>query len=215
MNEREHATKQIEELLYQALETEIGGAEIYRMAILCAKHAELKEEWTKYLGQTVRHIEIVRGVFDALGLDPEATTPGRQIVRDKGKALLCAIQKALKDAPLAAERVAAECLVDAETKDHANWQLIGALAQKTSGATRKALTEAYDAVEDEEDEHLYHTQGWCRELWLDALGLAAALPPPEEEQDVHSAEEAARAAKPRTVGAKKRGRGERRPQARV
>ncbi len=186
--------KQIEDFLYQVLETELGGVEVYRMAILCAKHDELKEEWTKYLEQTEEHVEVVRGIFDAMGLDPEATTPGRQIVRDKGKALLSAMQKALKDAPQAAQIVAAECVVDAETKDHANWELVGALAESSSGATKKVLKDAYDKVEDEEDEHLYHTKGWCRELWNEALGLDAMLPPPEEKRDVKTAIEAARAA---------------------
>lgn len=186
--------KQIEDFLYQTLETELGGVEIYKMAILCARNADLKEEWTKYLAQTEHHVEVVRGVFDALGLDPEATTPGRQIVRDKGKALLSAMQKALKDAPQAAQIVAAECVVDAETKDHGNWHLIGALAENATGVTKKVLTQAYDEVEDEEDEHLYHSKGWCRELWLEALGLPAVLPPPEEKRDVKTAVEAARAA---------------------
>jgi hypothetical protein len=48
-------------------------------------------------------------------------------------------------------------------------------------------------VEEEEDEHLYHTQGWTRELWLEHLGLPAVLPPPEEEKDVKTAIGAARA----------------------
>jgi len=48
-------------------------------------------------------------------------------------------------------------------------------------------------VEDEEDEHLYHGAGWSRELWIDSLGLPAALPPPEEEKDVKTAIGAARA----------------------
>lgn len=52
-------------------------------------------------------------------------------------------------------------------------------------------------MEDEEDEHLYHSTGWSRELWIDALGLPAVLPPPEEEKDVTSAMEAARAKKER------------------
>jgi hypothetical protein len=186
--------KQIDDFFYQALETELGGVEIYRMAILCAKNEELKEEWTKYLAQTERHVEVVRGIFDALGLDPEATTPGRQIVRDKAKGLLSAMQKALKDAPLAAQIVAAECVVDAETKDHGNWELIGALAENATGAVKKVLTAAYEEVEDQEDEHLYHTKGWCRELWLQALGLPAVLPPPEEKRDVKTAVEAGRAA---------------------
>jgi rubrerythrin len=209
------ASKQVEDLLYQALETELGGVEIYRLAILCAKNDDLKEEWTKYRAQTERHVEVVRAVFDALGLDPEATTPGRQIVRDKAKALLSAMQKALKDAPQAAEIVAAESVVDAETKDHANWQLIGALAERATGALKKALTDAYEEVEDEEDEHLYHTKGWCRELWLDSLGFRAVLPPPEEKRDVKSAAEAARAAEPREPRVKRGGNGGRRPQPRA
>ena len=52
--------KQFEDLLYQALETEMGGVEIYRMAILCARNEDLKDEWTKYLAQTQRHVEVVR-----------------------------------------------------------------------------------------------------------------------------------------------------------
>ena len=44
-----------------------------------------------------------------------------------------------------------------------------------------------------EDEHLYHTTGWCRELWIQSLGLPAVLPPPEEEKDVKTAIGAARA----------------------
>ena len=192
--QRPAVSKQIEDFFYQALETELGGVELYRMAILCAKNPDLKEEWTKYLAQTERHVEVVRGIFAALGLDPEATTPGRQIVRDKAKALLSAMQKALKDAPLAAQIVAAECIVDGETKDHGNWELIGALAENATGPTKKVLKAAYDEVEDEEDEHLYHTKGWCRELWLEALGLPAVLPPPEEKRDVKTAVEAGRAA---------------------
>jgi len=209
------ARKQIEDLLYQALETELGGVEIYRMAILCARNEALKEEWTKYHAQTERHVEVVRAIFDALGLDPEATTPGRQIVRDKCKALLSAMRKALQDAPQTAQIVAAECVVDAETKDHGNWQLIGALAENATGPVKKALTVAYEEVEDEEDEHLYHTKGWCRELWLDSLGLPAVMPPPEEKRDVKSAAEAARAAEERKPKVKRGGNGGRRPQSRA
>jgi len=54
-----------------------------------------------------------------------------------------------------------------------------------------------------QDEHLYHTSGLCRELWLEALELPAVLPPPEEQKDVKTAIGAARAAKARK-GARKR-----------
>ena len=56
-----------------------------------------------------------------------------------------------------------------------------------------ALMEAYSQVEDEEDEHLYHTKGWCRELWIKSLGMHAILPPPEEVEHVKTAKQAAEA----------------------
>jgi hypothetical protein len=59
------------------------------------------------------------------------------------------------------------------------------------------LKDAHKEVEEEEDEHLYHTTGWTRELWIEALGMPAVLPPPEEEKDVKTAIGAARAKRAR------------------
>jgi hypothetical protein len=53
--------------------------------------------------------------------------------------------------------------------------------------------DAYLQVEDQEDEHVYHSKGWCRELWIESLGMKAILPPPEEVQHVTTALEAAQA----------------------
>lgn len=44
-----------------------------------------------------------------------------------------------------------------------------------------------------EDHHLYHTTGWTRELWIQALGFPAVLPPPEEVKQVETAIGASRA----------------------
>jgi hypothetical protein len=57
----------------------------------------------------------------------------------------------------------------------------------------KVLEEACAEVEDQEDEHLYHSTGWTRELWMESLGLPAVLPPPEEQKHVKTAIGAARA----------------------
>jgi hypothetical protein len=66
-------------------------------------------------------------------------------------------------------------------------------AEKLTGERKKALQEAFEEVEEQEDEHLYHTKGWCRELWVESLGMKAVLPPPEERKEVKSAIGAARA----------------------
>lgn len=184
----------VNELLFQALETEQGGVQVYEKALQCVVNDELKKEWQEYLEQTQRHEQILLGVFEKLGLSPTEETPGRQVVRHKGQSLVQAMEMALSEgSPQAAELVAAECVVEAETKDHMNWELIGLLAEEMKGDDAKALKEAHKEVEDEEDEHLYHTKGWARELWIKSLGMKAVLPPPEEEKKVKTAIGAARA----------------------
>jgi ferritin-like metal-binding protein YciE len=186
--------EQLNELLYQALETELGGVQIYKAAVRCAVNDELKEEWEKYLEQTRNHVQIMQDVLSDLDLDPQTETPGRKVVRHLGESLVEAIEMARSNGePEAAQLVAAEAIVLAETKDHQNWQLIGEAAGKAKSDTAEVLQEAHDQVEDEEDEHLYHTMGWARELWMDSLGMKAVLPPPEEVKDVKSAIGAARA----------------------
>lgn len=183
-----------EALLYQLLETELGGVQVYRSALRCAKNPGLKKEWEKYLGETEHHVEIARGLVTKAGLDPDAETPARLPVRCIGEALVLAMNMALENnTPSEAELTAAECVVEAETKDHLNWELVGLVAAHTKGEMGRALSEAVDEVEKEEDHHLYHTTGWTRELWIQALGMPAVLPPPEEEKKVETAIGAARA----------------------
>src|SRR5918993_925188 len=185
---------QLAELLYQAYETEIGGVQVYTTALTCAINEDLKEEWEKYLEQTQNHVEIMEEVLTNLGLDPGAETPGRQVVRHIGESLVKAMEMAQRAGnPDAAQLVAAECVVHAETKDHMNWELMGEAAKKLSGDEADAISEAVQEVEEEEDEHLYHSTGWARELWIESLGMPAVLPPPEEEKDVKTAIGAARA----------------------
>lgn len=186
--------KQRDELLLQALETELGGVQIYTMAVQCAVNGDLKKEWQEYLEQTTHHVKVVETLFDELDLDKEAETPGRMIVRHIGESLVKAMEMALKAGDTnAAQTVAAECVTLAETKDHMNWELIGEIAKREKGDASRALKAAHGEVEKEEDEHLYHTAGWCRELWIDSLGMPAVLPPPEEEKSVKTAIGAARA----------------------
>jgi len=196
--------EQMNQLLYEALETEQGGVKVYETALRCVINKDLKKEWEEYLEQTENHVNVVLELCDELGLDPEKETPGRKIVRKIGESLVEAMELALSSGnPAAAELVACECVVNAETKDHLNWELIGQISKKIKGEDAKALKRAYDQVEDEEDEHLYHTSGWCRELWIDSLGLPAVLPPPEEEKEVKTAIGAARARASRSEMLKK------------
>jgi hypothetical protein len=186
--------KQVEELVLQSLEHEKGGVQVYTAAIDCAVHSDLKDEWQTYLEETRTHVTTLEDVCEVLDIDPRKETPGRAVVRLLGESLLAAMKKAKSAGdPAAAEIVACECVVLAETKDHLDWELLGKCAEHLPAAKGAALKTAYEEIEDQEDEHLYHTKGWCRELWLESLGLKAILPPPEERRHVKTAIGAAKA----------------------
>ncbi len=185
---------QLSELLFQALETELGGVEVYTTAIQCAQNDDLREEWQKYLSQTTRHVEVVKDILTAFELNPAQVTPGRKVVKGIGVALVAAMKAAQSEGtPEAAELVAAECVILAESKDHLNWELLSQAAEKLTGERKRVLSAAVEEVEEQEDEHLYHTTGWARELWIQSLGMKAVLPPPEERKHVVTEIGAARA----------------------
>lgn len=198
MKKTSYDKAQLNELLFQALETEQGGVRIYETALMCAVNDDLRKEWSEYLDQTRTHVEVLTRVLEALDLDPNEPSPGRKVVGHIGKSLVRAMEIALESGDAtAAELVACECVVLAETKDHTNWELIGHVATHGTGPEAKILKAAHEAVEEDEDHHLYHTRGWCRELWIQSLGFPAVLPPPEEVKQVETAIGASRAEKAR------------------
>lgn len=185
---------QVQDLILQSLEHELGGVKIYETALRCAVNPDLQTEWEDYLQQTTSHVEVLRSVCAAFDIDPDTETNSRKVVRTVGSALVQAMTVALEGGnPVAAQLVACEVVVLAETKDHADWELLGKCAGKLTGEQADVLGSACKLVEDQEDEHLYHTKGWCRELWIQSLGLPAVLPPPEERQHVTTAIGAAHA----------------------
>jgi rubrerythrin len=103
--------EQVKELLIQSLEHERGGIQVYETALKCVLNDDLKEEWQKYLDQTRNHERVLIGVFQQLSLDPEEDSPGRQVVKLLGAALVEAMQTALQAGnPEAADLVACECV---------------------------------------------------------------------------------------------------------
>ena len=175
------------DLLYQTLESEMSGMKVYATALGCVQRETLRVEWEKRSKQTHKHVEIVRRLLADLGLDPHRESVGRQIVRHIGNALVDAMQMALRSrVPAAAEIVAAECVLVAETKDHANWSLIGCLFG--NGLVEGTLKAAYDEVAPQKIEQLDRARIWSRELWLAAMGRRDAHGPDGESHGASSTE---------------------------
>jgi hypothetical protein len=202
----ENPNTHVARFLYQLLETEVSGALVYDKAIDCALDDSLRDEWTKYMAQTHRHVVVARRLLEAYGLDPDAFNgPGRNVIRMHAERLIEMMDAALEDGDAEmAQLVACDCIVIAETKDHMNWQIVGEMAKHAEGALAEQLRAAYGEVEDQEDRHLYHSRGFARELMLQALGLPAVVPPPEETKDVQSAIAAVGAEKARRPSARPR-----------
>jgi len=171
---------QLDELVLQMMETEQMGELVYRAAIACAHHPALKKEWQGYLKDAQAHQAVVRRMCDALGLHPDAPSAARAVARQLGDAWVQAIETAQRTCdPDTAQRAACECVLHAETRNHAQWELLGRVARVAIGDVGQTLKAAHKAVEKNEDHHLHHIQGWHRELAIQALGLPAVLPPPE------------------------------------
>ena len=150
---------QLKDLLLQMMETELGGEQVYRAAIDCATNEDLKKEWEGYLDETLSHQNVVRTTCENLGIDPDEVVPSRLVVKHIGDSLVKAIELARQAGnPAQAQLVACECVVHAETKDHANWELLGKVAEVATGDVGRALKDAHERVEKDEDHHLYHTE---------------------------------------------------------
>jgi hypothetical protein len=185
---------QLTELVLQSLEHERGGVKVYKAALECVVNEDLREEWEKYLEETQTHAERLEQLCRTLEIDPEDQTPGRAVVKEAGASLVRLMSLARGTAePAAVELVACECVVLAETKDHLDWELLTLAAEKLTGTAAKELREVCEEVSEQEGEHLYHSKGWCRELWIQSLGMSAVLPPPEEQKHVKTAIGASRA----------------------
>ena len=137
--------EEVADLLLQALETEMGGADVYRTALKCVHNERLREEWSGYLAQAEKHVHILQDACERLGIDPELEPPGRRAVRSTGRALVRSLRIALKRAPAdAIEAVASDCVALAGTKDPSSW---GALDRR-------------------EPSEPLELEGWSRAAWL-------------------------------------------------
>ncbi len=111
----------------------------------------------------------------------------RALVKAKGEFMISSIHQAIELLGAdAAQIYAGECVTEAETKDHLNWSLLEHVSKHGSHELKKALAEPVSKVITQEAHHLFHTQGWTRELWIKQLGFPAALPPPEEVKAVET-----------------------------
>jgi hypothetical protein len=170
-------TAAVRELLERALELARGGVRVYEAALGCAVREPLEEQWQGDLSQLRRHERALRTAATRLGIDPERETSLRLLVREQASATVKALDKAQRSAPDAeGERLAAECVLEWETRAKVAWDLLNELAAGTKGTEGEALRAACAEAPDQQDERVHRARAWTRALWLAALGRRAAVP---------------------------------------
>src|SRR3989344_1766471 len=64
MPKAHYDSHQLDDLVLQMMETELGGEQVYRTALTCAVNPDLKKEWESYLEETLTHQDVVRSLCD-------------------------------------------------------------------------------------------------------------------------------------------------------
>jgi rubrerythrin len=167
----------LHDLLSEFLAVEMGGQALYERALELVSDGEVRTKFRQFLKQTVNHQKILTDVIRKLGGNPSMQSAGAKVAAAKAQGLLRTMNRAglSKDA---AQLNAIENIVLAETKDHADWELLGKIVRQTTDShLREVLGPAVDTVEQEEDEHLNWTRKKLGDLQMQALTKAGKVPP--------------------------------------
>jgi rubrerythrin len=152
--------------LSECLTVERGGVKLYEAALKLVRNREVKDKFREFHKQTMRHEEILTHIITKLGGKPA----GAKLAEAKANALLKTMTDNKGKSPAEAELNAIENIVIAETKDHADWELLGHIAHRSEDSRLSQLLKpAVAEVEDQEDEHLHWTQKKLGELSLAGL----------------------------------------------
>jgi rubrerythrin len=157
------------DVLSEFLAVEVGGQKLYEKALGLVSDSEVRTKFREFHRQTIKHQKVLTDVIHRLGGNTRAQSPTAKVATEKAQALLRSMDRngLSKDQ---AELNAIENIVLAETKDHADWELIGKIArQATEDRLREVLGAAASEVEREEEEHLNWTRKKLGELQMEAL----------------------------------------------
>jgi rubrerythrin len=168
--------------LSEFLMVEECGFHLYQVVAGRSKTPRLKAKYQEFGRETAHHREVLTKLITQLGGDPNYISPSARVAEFKAAKLL---ESSLAVDGLSQEEIEMgdlENVLLAETKDHADWHVLGQMTQQASGKIKEALQAAVEEVESQEDEHVT----WARET-LTTMTLMMAneskAPSPERWQN--------------------------------
>jgi rubrerythrin len=142
------------------------GVHLYRTAAGMTQFPEWREKYEEFLAQTEDHVRILSELMEEMGGDPMYVSPQARMTEFMNTKLMEPILLSGSVDDLTRELAMLEAVLLAERKCHANWELLGQLADQSPDLpSSQAIREAVDQVEDEEDEHVR----WAHQSWQQTL----------------------------------------------
>jgi rubrerythrin len=139
---------------------------LYRAAAGMTQFPKWRERYEEFLAQTEDHIRILYDVISQLGGDPQYVSPQARMNEFVNTKLMEPILLDGSVDNLTRELTMLEAVSLAESKCHANWELLKRLAeQMPESSAKQAVSHAVERVEDQEDAHVQ----WARNAWQQAI----------------------------------------------
>jgi bacterioferritin (cytochrome b1) len=162
--------------LSEFLAVELGGQKLYERALKLVSDPEVQTRFREYHRQTLDHQRVLIGIIHKLDGNPRLQSATAKVAGEKARALLRTMGRAAGLSKDERQLNAIENIVLAETKDHADWELIGKIARQTTDSKlRELLGAAAKTVEQEEDEHLNWTRKKLGELKMASLAKGDSI----------------------------------------
>jgi rubrerythrin len=170
------------DLLSACLAHERCGVHLYRSVWARTTIEELRERYEHFGHETLEHVRLLEELITATGGDPMYVSPSARATEKAGAGLVETTY--LLDGSIdanTAEVAMLEAVVLAETKDHANWELLAQLAAAMKPGDVRTQLEAVTAeVLAQEEEHVTWASD-IRARMLFGLATGGAAPEPAEE----------------------------------
>ncbi len=134
--------------LSEFLMVEQGGLQLYTVAAARTTNRQLKSRYDAFGKETAHHRQVLVQLIERLGGDPSYISPTARVAQFKGAKLL---ESSSCVAGLSQEELEANDLENvllAETKDHADWELLAQLVEQVDEPdVKQALEYAVAEVE--------------------------------------------------------------------
>jgi rubrerythrin len=148
------------------------GVHLYRTAAGMTTISEWRARYEEFGRETEEHVRILAELTAALGGDPMYVSPQARADEALNTKLMEPLLLGGSMETLTQELALLDAVVLAETRCHANWELLGQLAARMpDSAAKDAMRQAVEQVERQEDEHVR----WARATWRQTL-IAQVMP---------------------------------------